>query len=226
MNIFEIQQISLPIKDTENQFPVNRIYCIGRNYAEHAKEMGGDYKRESPFYFIKSNDTLLVHGGEVKYPSKTNNLHHEVELVIAIDKPGKDILKENALNHVFGYAVGIDLTRRDLQAEAKKSGRPWDTGKTFRHAAPITAIQPATKIGHPSKGSIHLKVNDSMRQIGNINEMIWSIPEAIANLSTYFELAAGDLLFTGTPAGVGEIHPGDNIIGVIEGVGSIEINII
>lgn len=226
MNIFEIEQISLPIEGSEDRFPVNRVYCVGRNYAEHTKEMGGDHEREPPFYFIKSTDTLLANGGEVEYPPKTNNLQHEVELVVAIYKSGKDILQENALNHVFGYAVGIDLTRRDLQSEAKKLGRPWDTGKTFEQAAPITAIQPVIKIGHPNKGKIQLKVNSSIRQIGDISEMIWSVSAAIANLSTYFELVAGDLLFTGTPAGVGEILPGDNVMGEIEGVGALEINVI
>jgi fumarylpyruvate hydrolase len=226
MNIFDIEQKKLPICGSNMEFPVNRVYCVGRNYAAHVIEMGGDVVRESPFYFIKSTDTLFINGGEVNYPSKTENLHHEIELVVAIHKGGKDIQSENALDHVFGYAVGIDLTRRDLQSEAKKLGRPWDTGKTFNQAAPISALQPAKDIGHPAKGNIQLMVNNSIRQDGDLSEMIWSVPESIARLSTFFELSAGDILFTGTPSGVGKIVSGDNVKGKIDGIGHIEINII
>ena len=208
------------------KFPVNRVFCVGRNYAAHVIEMGGDAVRESPFYFIKSTDTLFINGGEVNYPSKTENLHHEIELVVAIHKGGRDIQPENALEHIFGYAVGIDLTRRDLQSEAKKLGRPWDTGKTFGQAAPISAIQPVESIGHPVAGNIQLMVNNSIRQDGDLSEMIWSVPESIAKLSTFFELTAGDILFTGTPSGVGKIVKGDNVKGKIDGIGHIEINII
>ena len=226
MNIFDIEQKKLPINGSKMKFPVNRVFCVGRNYAAHVIEMGGDAVRESPFYFIKSTDTLFINGGEVNYPSKTENLHHEIELVVAIHKGGRDIQPENALEHIFGYAVGIDLTRRDLQSEAKKLGRPWDTGKTFGQAAPISAIHPVESIGHPVAGNIQLMVNNSIRQDGDLSEMIWSVPESIAKLSTFFELTAGDILFTGTPSGVGKIVKGDNVKGKIDGIGHIEINII
>jgi fumarylpyruvate hydrolase len=226
MDLFDIKQKKLPVNGSLLEFPVNRVYCVGRNYTDHVIEMGGDIVHESPFYFIKSTDTLFINGGDVNYPSMTDNLHHEIELVVAIHKGGKNIQPEDALEHVFGYAVGIDLTRRDLQSEAKKLGRPWDTGKTFNQAAPISPLQLASDIGHPVNGKIQLMVNNLIRQDGDINEMIWSVPESIARLSSFFELVPGDILFTGTPSGVSKIVLGDNIKGKIDGIGYIEINII
>jgi fumarylpyruvate hydrolase len=218
MDLFDIEQKKLPVNGSLLEFPVNRVYCVGRNYTDHVIEMGGDVVHESPFYFIKSTDTLFINGGDVNYPSMTDNLHYEIELVVAIHKGGKNIQPENA--------VGIDLTRRDLQSEAKKLGRPWDTGKTFNQAAPISPLQLAADIGHPVNGKIRLMVNNSIRQDGDINEMIWSVPESISKLSAFFELVPGDILFTGTPSGVGKIVSGDNVKGKIDGIGDIEINII
>lgn len=226
MNLFDVPQPRIPVSGNERVFPVHRIYCVGRNYAAHAREMGEDPARDPPFYFMKPADVVVPLGGEVRYPPRTNDLHYEIELVVALGTGGQDIKPEDVEKHVFGYAVGIDLTRRDLQAEAKKQGRPWDPGKSFEQAAPISAIHAATDVGHPSSGRIWLDVNGKNRQDGDLGDMIWNVRDAIADLSTLYTLAPGDLLFTGTPAGVGAVAAGDSIKGGIDGLDEIEITLI
>jgi fumarylpyruvate hydrolase len=217
--------VALPVRDTSDLFPVHRIFCVGRNYAEHAREMGHDPDREPPFFFTKPADALVSDGATIPYPLATRELHHEVELVVALGKGGTDISAAQALDCIFGYAVGIDLTRRDLQAEAKKLARPWDVGKAFDHSAPCSAIVPAARIGHPERGQIRLAVNGVTRQDGDLAQMIWSTPEVIAHLSRLFTLAPGDLIFTGTPAGVGPVERGDVLEGQIEGVGDLRVRV-
>ena len=217
---------TVPVEGTSTSFPVRRVYCVGRNYAAHAREMGHDPEREPPFFFMKPADALAPDGGTVQYPPKTEDLHHEVELVAAIGTGGSEISQDDALTHVFGYAVGIDLTRRDLQALAKRFSRPWEAGKVFDQAAPISRIRRAEDIGHPIEGRIWLSVNGEVRQDGDFAQMIWSLPEIIAHLSHLFSLAPGDLIFTGTPAGVGALERGDEAIAGAEGVGELEITII
>lgn len=213
--------VSVGVVGESARYPVRRIYCVGRNYAEHAREMGHDPDRELPFFFQKNPDNLVLDNKDFPYPTMTSNLHHEIELVVAIGQGGRDIQAANALAHVYGYALGIDLTRRDLQNEAKKTGRPWEIGKAFEHSAPMTDITPATKSGHLSKGAIWLKVNGEVRQQSDLTQLIWNIPEIIAHLSAIFELRAGDLIMTGTPAGVAAVKPGDVMEGYCEGVGAI-----
>ena len=225
MTVFNVPQASVAITDSNERFPVRRIFCIGRNYAAHAREMGGDPDREPPFYFNKAADTVVASGSVVDYPPRTDDLQHEIELVVAIKKDGRNISVVHAEEHVFGYAVGIDLTRRDLQAQAKDSGWPWDVAKNFDQSAPVGAIRAAASIGHPGRGRIWLAVNGDVRQDGNLDEMIWTVPQLLAEISTYCALAAGDLVFTGTPAGVGRLVPGDKVTGGIEGVGEIGIEI-
>ena len=209
---------SVPVRGRAERFPVHRIYCVGRNYAAHAREMGGNPEREAPFFFMKSPDAVVANGAAIAYPPRTRDLHHEIELVVAIGKGGATIPVASALEHVYGYAVGNDLTRRDLQHEAKEKGRPWDTAKAFDHAAPITAIHPVGEVGRLDKGRIWLKVNGELRQQGDLSELIWSVPEIIAELSTLFALAPGDLIYTGTPAGVGPVKPGDRLEGGVDGL--------
>ncbi len=206
-------------------FPVRRVFCVGRNYAEHAREMGTDPNREPPFFFMKSADTVVASGSEIKYPTRTENLHHEVELVIAMGSGGSDISVAEASDHIFGYAVGVDLTRRDLQQQMKENGRPWDIGKSFDQAAPVGEIQPSWNIGHPRKGKINLSVNGKTRQKADLKDMIWSIDEIIVELSTYYKLEAGDLIFTGTPSGVDALVRGDHVSSTIEGIESLEFSI-
>ena len=213
--------VSVGVVGESARYPVRRIYCVGRNYAEHAREMGHDPDRELPFFFQKNPDNLVLDNKDFPYPTMTSNLHHEIELVVAMGQGGRDIPAVNALAHVYGYALGIDLTRRDLQNEAKKTGRPWEIGKAFEHSAPMTDITPATKSGHLSKGAIWLKVNGEVRQQSDLTQLIWNIPEIIAHLSAIFELCAGDLIMTGTPAGVAAVKPGDVMEGFCEGVGTI-----
>ena len=213
----------LPIAASDALFPVHRVYCVGRNYREHAREMG-DSLREPPFFFSKPADAVCP-DPVVPYPMMTADLHHEVELVIALGSGGKNIKSDQALDRVFGYAVGVDLTRRDLQADAKKKGRPWTVAKGFDHSAPISAICPVTECGHPNGASISLSVNGERRQHGNISEMTWSVPEIVVELSRYFELQAGDLIFTGTPSGVGALLPGDCVDCAIDTVGSLSFQI-
>jgi fumarylpyruvate hydrolase len=209
---------SVAIEGSAERFPVHRIYCVGRNYAEHAREMGSDPRRESPVFFMKPADAIVKSGAIVPYPPRTTNLHHEIELVVALQSGGREIPAEEALRHVFGYAAGNDFTRRDLQQAARAAGLPWDTGKGFDHSAAITPIKRATA-GHISSGRIWLTVNGRPRQEGDIKDMIYGVPEVIAELSTLFELVAGDLIYTGTPAGVGALRKGDRIEAGIEGVG-------
>lgn len=212
------ERVAIPVTGSEQLFPVRRIFCVGRNYAEHAREMGADPQREPPFFFTKPSDAIVVAGNDVPYPRATANLHHEVELVIAIGKRGGDIAKDQALSYVFGYAVGNDLTRRDLQSEAKRSGRPWDTAKGFDHSAPVSQITPSAQCGHINEGQITLHVNGDERQRGDLQDMIWSTAEIISALSKLFILQPGDLIFSGTPAGVGPLQPGDEVDASIEGL--------
>ena len=193
-------------------FPVRRIFCVGRNYPEHAREMGAWDLRARPFFFMKPPDAVVASGSVVPFPARTADLQHEVELVVAL----------GGRREIFGYAVGNDLTRRDVQSLAKKEGRPWDTAKGFDHSAPISPIARAADIGHPARGRIWLEVNGALRQEGDIGDMIRSVPEIIGELSTWFALAAGDLVFTGTPAGVGSLNPGDRVRGGVDGVGILE----
>lgn len=225
MNLFDLPQPSVPVSGTDQQFPVRRIYCIGRNYEKHVAEMGYDVKRSKPFYFAKPADAIVLSGATVDYPPLTEDLHHEIEFVVAIGKRGSNVSVDKALDYVFGYAVGIDLTRRDLQRAAKEKARPWETAKGFDQSAPISAIHRAEDIGHPSSGRIWLAVNGQIRQDAGLNELIWNVSESIAELSTLFELAPGDLLYTGTPAGVGPLNPGDEVTGGIEGIDEIRIKI-
>jgi fumarylpyruvate hydrolase len=218
--------VSVPINGTQQRFPVGRIFCVGRNYEEHAREMGFEADREAPFFFMKPADAIVIDNGNVTYPQGTRNFHHEIELVVAVGVGGSNIAPANALEHVFGYAVGNDLTRRDLQIAAREKGRPWDAGKAVEQSAPIGAIAPAAMIGHPTSGRIWLKVNDQIRQDGDLSGLIWSVPELIAFFSNLYHLKPGDLIFTGTPAGVGRVNPGDVLIGGVEGVGEITNRII
>jgi fumarylpyruvate hydrolase len=225
MTLFEVPQPQVPISGGHRRFPVHRIYCIGRNYAAHARESGADPDREAPFFFMKPADAIMPNDSRVPFPPRTDDLHHEIELVAAVGKGGRDIAVDEAAQHIFGYAVGIDLTRRDLQTEAKNAGRPWDTSKGFDHSAPIGAIHTVEQTGHPSRGGIWLEVNGKLRQSGDLAELIWSVPEALAELSTLFALAPGDLIFTGTPAGVGPLRRGDRVRGGVDGVDEIRIEI-
>ncbi len=207
-------------------FPVRRIFCVGRNYAEHVREMGGDPTREEPFFFTKPADAIVTGGADAPYPPGTSDLHHEMELVVAIGKGGVDIAEANALNHVFGYAAGLDMTRRDLQAAAKKAGRPWDMAKGFDASAPIGEIVQVATSGHPASGVIELRVNGQARQSSDLAKMIWNIPETIAYLSGLVRLEAGDLIMTGTPEGVAAVVKGDVLEGTIAGVGSVRTRIV
>jgi fumarylpyruvate hydrolase len=206
------------------RFPVRRVFCVGRNYADHAREMGHDPNREPPFFFMKPADAMVTGGDKTPYPMTTNDLHHEIELVVALAKGGSNIAAADALGHVWGYAAGIDLTRRDLQDVAKKAARPWDMAKGFDASAPIGDLVPAAKVD-PSRGRITLSVNGAVRQDGDLAQMIWPVADAIAYLSTLVALAPGDLIFTGTPAGVGAIVRGDVVEGSIEGVGTVRTTI-
>lgn len=219
-------QPSVEITASDERFPVHRIYCVGRNYAKHAREMGMDPDREPPFFFAKPADAVVANGTSVPYPPRTANLHHEIELVVAIGTGGRDIPLDRALDHVYGYGVGLDLTRRDLQFAARDQGRPWDVSKGFDHSAPLSAIRPAAAMGHPEEGAIWLEVNGEPRQRANLSEMIWSVPEIVAELSTYFELRPGDLIFTGTPEGVGAVKRGDSLVGGVDGLETLRITIV
>lgn len=200
------------------EFPVHRIYCVGRNYAAHAREMGHDPDREEPFFFMKPADAVVASGATIAYPSRTSDFHHEIELVVALGRGGRDISADKALDLVYGYAVGVDLTRRDLQNVAKKMQRPWDLSKGFDQSAPCGVISSAAKVGHPSKGSIWLKINGADRQVGDLSDMIWNVPETIAYLSTFVALMPGDLIYTGTPDGVGPIKRGEKVVGHVDGL--------
>jgi fumarylpyruvate hydrolase len=218
-------QASVPIVGSAARFPVHRIYCVGRNYAEHTREMGFDPEREPPFFFTKPADAIVATGASIPYALATQNLHHEMELVVAIGRDGVGIPREAALEYVYGYAAGLDMTRRDLQLAARDKGRPWDVGKAFDQSAPVSAIHRASEIGHPANGAIWLEVNDEPRQRADLKDLIWPVPDVIAFLSELFTLRPGDLIFTGTPSGVGPVKPGDRLLGAIDGVDQISITI-
>ena len=217
--------VTLPIAGSEEMFPVRRVYCIGRNYAAHAIEMGHDPDREAPFFFQKNPDNLDT-SGEFPYPAKTSDVHYEIEMAVVLKTGGQNIPVADALNHVFGYALSLDMTRRDLQGEQKKAGRPWEIGKAFERSAPIGKIHTVEEVGHLDTGRVELKVNDEIKQEGDLNQMIWKVPEMISYLSDYFELAAGDVILSGTPAGVGPIVKGDVMQLSVEGLGSMSIPVV
>lgn len=218
--------VSVPVRGTAARFPVRRIYCVGRNYAEHTREMGHDPDRELPFFFQKNPDNLVLGNGDFPYPPLSRNVHYEVEMVLAIGKGGKDIAVDQALDHVYGYALGLDMTRRDLQNDAKKTGRPWEIGKAFEHSAPMSEIVPVATCGHLAKGEIWLKVNGELKQKGDLEQLIWNVPEIIHHLSTIAELRPGDLIMTGTPAGVGAIQRGDVMESYCAGVGGMTTRVV
>ncbi len=221
-NIFNLKEApSVEIFGSKERFPVRRIYCVGRNYAAHAIEMGKNPDRDPPFFFTKPADSIVANNEIVPYPVRTNNFHHEIEMVIAIGKEGADIALADSEDHIYGYAVGNDLTRRDLQLAAREQGRPWDTGKAFDFSAPISAIRTAESNGHIRKGKIEIKVNGDVRQTADITDLIWSVPEIVSELSTLFKLYPGDLIYTGTPAGVGPVERGDVMEGYVEGLGTL-----
>lgn len=216
---------TVAVAGDDSLFPVHRIYCVGRNYAEHSREMGGNPEREAPFFFMKPADAVVANSSTIPFPRATADLHHEIELVVALGQGGADVSTGQALDCVFGYAVGIDLTRRDLQAEAKEKRRPWDTSKGFDRSAPMTAIHPVGSVGHIARGAIELRVNGNVRQTGDISDLIWPVADIIASLSKLYELQAGDLIFTGTPAGVGKVERGDHLVGRIDGLEELSIRI-
>ncbi len=223
---FTVPHPSVEIQGEAARFPVHRIYCVGRNYAAHVREMGANPERAQPCFFTKPADAVVPNGAAVPYASRTSNLHHEIELVVAIGVGGRNVAPGTALEHVFGYAVGNDLTRRDLQAAAREVGLPWDVAKGFDHSAPLSAIRRVADGGHVASGRIWLEVNGQTRQDANVAEMIWSVPEIIAELSTLYELQPGDLVFTGTPAGVGPVQRGDSIVGGIDGLETLRTTIV
>lgn len=218
------ETVSIAVVGSEKRFPVRRIYCVGRNYAAHIREMGGD-ERDLPFYFAKPADAIVPNGAAIDYPPQTANLHYECELVAAIGKGGANISEDAALDHVYGYAVGLDMTRRDVQIALREKGRPWDMGKGFDQSAPCADIHPVAQVGHLPKGKIWLKVNGETRQDSDLELMIWNLQETIANLSGLVELAPGDLIYTGTPDGVGPVVPGDTMHGHIDGLNDLEITV-
>ncbi len=217
--------VAAPIRGRDERFPITRIFCVGRNYEAHAREMGVEVDREAPFYFTKAASAYVPSDATVAYPPGTENYHYEMELVVAIGKPAFRIAKEDALDVVFGYACGLDMTRRDLQLAARAKQRPWDIGKDFEESAVLSEIVPVAEAGHPSAGSLELRVNGEPRQSTDLTLLIWSVPELIAHLSRYYHLQPGDLIFTGTPEGVGAVNPGDRIEGVVAGVGTIALTI-
>jgi fumarylpyruvate hydrolase len=216
-------QAAVAVRGSDARYAVSRIFCVGRNYAAHAREMGSDPDREPPFYFTKPASALAPSGGTIPYAPGTKNLHYEMELVVAIGKPVFKATPEQAADAVWGYAAGLDMTRRDLQAQAKEARRPWDMAKGFDQSAPIGPIRAAAEIGHPAQGAVCLRVNGELRQEGDLAQQIWTVPETIAYLSTLVTLRAGDLLMTGTPKGVGRVEPGDRLEGHIDGVGDVSV---
>ena len=214
---------SLAVEGTDARFPVGRIYCVGRNYADHAREMGHDPDREPPFFFMKAANSVVQNNSTIAYPVGTKDVHHEIEMVAAIGKGGKNIPVEKALEHVWGYGVGLDMTRRDIQGEAKKMGRPWEMGKSFDESAPVSPLKTVSAVGHPAKGAIWLKVNGQVKQQGDLAMQIWTVPEQINYLSSLITLQPGDLIFSGTPAGVGPIKAGDKLEGHVDGVGDLVV---
>jgi fumarylpyruvate hydrolase len=216
---------ALPVAGETGLFPVRRVYCIGRNYAAHAVEMGHDPDREPPFFFQK-NPNNLDPSGEFPYPPHTSDVHHEAELAVYLKSGGTDIPLDQALDHVYGYGLSLDMTRRDLQGEIKKMGRPWEIGKAFERSAPVGPVHPVNAVGHPSEGALTLKVNGALKQEGDLNQMIWKVPEMISYLSEYFELAAGDVILSGTPAGVGPVSRGDTMEVSVEGLGTLTVKVV
>ena len=220
---------AIPVAGRSDLFPVRHIYCVGRNYAEHAKEMGGDASKEPPFFFTKPADAIVPVSppqvGSVRYPSVTKNYQHELELVVAIGSAGTQLAPEKARDVIYGYAVGLDMTRRDLQNQMREIKRPWDIGKSFAEAAPIGPVYPVSQVGHPDRGRIALDVNGESRQRGDLSDMIWDVPHVLSFLSQYYELMPGDLVFTGTPSGVAAVVPGDELVGSVEGLGTLSIRI-
>lgn len=224
--IFDPAPIStLAVAGRDDRIPVRRIFCIGRNYAAHAREMGKDPDRDPPFFFLKPADAVVEDGATIPYPPETENFHFEAELVAVIGTGGRNIVGKDALDHVWGYAVGNDLTRRDLQLKAREHGRPWDLGKGFDRSAPIAAVHPVSQVGHPSKGAIRLTVNGEVKQEADLSDLIWSVPEIVSILSHSMELRPGDVIMTGTPAGVGPLRPGDTCIVSVEGLGDLTTKI-
>ena len=219
------QQVVLPVRGSDAKFPVRRIYCIGRNYADHAIEMGHDPDKEPPFFFQKNADNIDT-SGNFPYPPQTSDVHFEMEMVVALKSGGVDIAEDKALEHVYGYGLGLDMTRRDLQGEAKKMGRPWEIGKAFERSAPMSELVPASETGHLDHGRVTLAVNGETRQDGDLNQMIWKVPEMIAYLSRFYDIAAGDLIMSGTPAGVGAIQRGDVLVGTVENLGSFTVTVV
>ncbi|MEM8632216.1 MAG: fumarylacetoacetate hydrolase family protein [Pseudomonadota bacterium] len=219
------KQALLPVVGSEAPFPVRRVYCIGRNYAAHAVEMGHDPDREPPFFFQKNPDNLDP-SGEFPYPDNSSDVHHEIEMLVALKSGGRNISSDDALDHVFGYGLCLDMTRRDLQGEMKKLGRPWEIGKAFEKSAPSGPIFPVSQVAHPASGRIALSVNGTLRQEGDLSQMIWKVPEMISYLSAYFELAAGDVILSGTPSGVGPVQRGDVLLGEIDGIESRKFRVV
>lgn len=215
----------LPVVGSDRLFPVHRVYCVGRNYAAHAVEMGHDPNKEPPFFFQKNPDNLDV-GGKFPYPPASSDVHHEIEMMVALKSGGTDIALDKALDCVYGYGVALDMTRRDLQGKAKDMGRPWEVGKAFEASAPCGALVPAERIGHPTQGAVWLDVNGERKQTGNLNQMIWKVPEMISYLSGLFTLMPGDVILSGTPAGVGPVNRGDLLRGHVDGVGDIEVRVV
>ena len=223
--VFETPAVTaLPVTGTDAMFPVRRVYCIGRNYAAHAIEMGHDPDKEDPFFFQKNPNNLDV-TGEFPYPAESSDVHHEAEMLVALKSGGSDILLNDALDHVFGYGLSLDMTRRDLQGIQKKMGRPWEIGKAFERSAPCGPLHPVSEVGHPDHGRLELTVNGAVRQEADLNQMIWKVPEMISYLSRYFELAAGDVIMSGTPSGVAAIEKGDVMVLTIDGLGALEVNV-
>lgn len=216
---------SLAIAGSRDRFPLRRVFCVGRNYAAHAREMGNDPDREPPFFFMKPADAVVPAAGVLPYPPATKDMHHEVEMVVALGKGGANVAPEDALALVWGYGVGLDLTRRDIQAVAKEMSRPWDMAKGFDASAPCSELHPVSEVGHPANARIWLEVNGTVKQEGNLNEMIWPVADVIAHLSRYVKLEAGDLIFSGTPAGVGPLVPGDRVRGGLDGVAGFQLEI-
>ena len=223
--VFETPAVTaLPVTGTDAMFPVRRVYCIGRNYAAHAIEMGHDPDKEDPFFFQKNPNNLDV-TGEFPYPAESSDVHHEAEMLVALKSGGSDILLNDALDHVFGYGLSLDMTRRDLQGIQKKMGRPWEIGKAFERSAPCGPLHPVSAVGHPDRGAMMLTVNGAVRQEADLNQMIWKVSEMISYLSKYFEIAAGDVIMSGTPAGVAAVEKGDVMVLTIDGLGALEVKV-
>ena len=223
--VFETPAVTaLPVTGEDAMFPVRRVYCIGRNYAAHAIEMGHDPDKEDPFFFQKNPNNLDI-TGEFPYPAESSDVHHEAEMLVALKSGGSDILLNDALDHVFGYGLSLDMTRRDLQGIQKKMGRPWEIGKAFERSAPCGPLHAVSEVGHPDHGRLELTVNGAVRQEADLNQMIWKVPEMISYLSRYFELAAGDVIMSGTPSGVAAVEKGDVMVLTIDGLGALEVKV-